>query len=428
MSNFRKKLVGNIQYSEYYKSIRPEMEKLFKKYKAEGKRLVIWGAGLKGNAFLSVLDPKNEYVEAVIDRKESLHGTRLAGGHPVVDVSYVTEHGIDAVFIMSGVQYVDNYFLLTKAGFQGLIFDMDYLIRNHISWEQIYRNDFEKVDCRDDKLFGYSLSEIQQKLLEILREVDRICRKHQITYFLEAGSALGAYRCQDFLQSDYDIDIALLREEYERFIEIAPRELGSQFLLQKREKGSQYFYPYAQVVMDHTCFVPEGFQNFRMHLGIHIDIAPLDNVSADRKLQKKQFQRMQKITKMIWDKLHPEEFYSRNLLKKLIVNSRYYLLKFVPMILLAKLQERELLKYSGTDTGWVGDLCTHYKKVIAFEKERLFPVHMTKFSDRKYPLPKDLEYYLGIMYDDYKRISPRENGSVKYNMAAVSLEKNYGEE
>lgn len=271
------------------------------------------------------------------------------------------------------------------------------------------------------------MSEIQQKLLEILKEVDRICRKHKITYFLEAGSALGAYRYQDFLQSDYDIDIAMLRDEYERFTRIAPGELNSKFLLQQRAKGSQYFYPYAQVVMDHTCFVPEGFQDFKMHLGLHIDVAPLDNVVADKKLQKEHFQRMQKITKTIWDKLHPEEFDSRNIFKKLVVNSRYYLLKFIPMALLTWMQEREFARYSSTDTGWVGDLCTHYKKVIAFEKKHLLPVNMMKFSDGEYPVPKDIEYYLGIMYDDYKKLSPRENGSVKYDMAAVSLEKNYGE-
>lgn len=427
MANFRKKLIGNIQYGEYYKPVKVEMQKLFEKYKSEGKRVVVWGAGLKGNAFLSAVDPKAEYVEAVIDRKESLHGTTLPSGHRVVDVSYVLENSIDVIFIMSGVQYVDNYFLLMKTGFRGWIFDMDYLIKHHISGEQIYQNNFDKVDLADNKLFGYSLAEIQQKLLEILREVDRICRKHQITYFLEAGSALGAYRYQDFLQSDYDIDIALLREDYERFIKVASEELDYRFLLQQRKKGSQYFYPYAQVVMDHTCFVPEGFQNFKMHLGIHIDVAPLDNVSADKDLQKKQFQRMQGITKMIWDKLHPEEFNSRNIFKRLLVNSRYYLLKFVPMSLLERMQEKEFARYRSFDTGWVGDLCTHYKKVIAFEKNRLFPVGSMKFADGEYPVPKDIGYYLGIMYDDYKKLSPRENGSVKYNMVAVSLEKNYDE-
>lgn len=146
MANFRKKLIGNIQYGEYYKSIKPEMEQLFKKYQEEGKKVAIWGAGLKGNAFLSAVDPKAQYVGAVVDRKESLHGTYLPSGHQIVGVQYVVKNEFDVIFIMGGRQYVDNYFLLTKTGFQGLIFDMDYLIKKHIGWKQIYENDFEKID------------------------------------------------------------------------------------------------------------------------------------------------------------------------------------------------------------------------------------------------------------------------------------------
>lgn len=103
------------------------------------------------------------------------------------------------------------------------------------------------------------------------------------------------------------------------------------------------------------------------------------------------------------------------------------MLQLVPMPFLVRMQEKEFARYRDSDSGWVGDLCTHYKKVIAFEKERLLPVGRMNFSDGEYPVPKDIEYYLGIMYDDYKRPSPRENGGVKYNMVAVSLEKNYGE-
>ena len=109
----------------------------------------------------------------MVDRKESLHGTYLPSGHQIVGVQYVVKNEFDVIFIMGGSQYVDNYFLLTKTGFRGLIFDMDYLIKRRIGWKQIYENDFEKIDLEDDKLFGYTLSDIHQKLLEILREVDR---------------------------------------------------------------------------------------------------------------------------------------------------------------------------------------------------------------------------------------------------------------
>lgn len=422
-----KKIKANIQYGDYYKEAADEIKALLQRYEVDGKRVVIWGAGLKGNAFLSLVDPKCKYIEAVVDMKESLHGTRLATGHPIVAKDYIIANTIDVVFVMNELFYVDNYFMLDKMQYKGLLFDVDYLVKHKVKWEDIYKNDFEQVDLKDDKLFGYELSDIQYKILDILHEVDTICKKNQITYFLEAGSALGAERYNGFIPCDDDIDIALLREDYDKFLKCAQRELPEGFLIQTMQPGSQYPYPYAQVVMNHTCFVRYDFKDLKMHLGIHIDVAPLDNVPADSILQKKQFNRVRDITKLIRTKLLPQHFNGKNPVKRFIVNSSYYLLKLVPLKLLKWLQWKEMTRYDKMNTGYVGDLCTHYKKLPVFEKDKLVPVSKHQFEDGEYPVPGDIDYYLGIMYDDYKKMSPRENGSVKYNLVAVSLEKNYGE-
>lgn len=422
-----KKLKASIQYGDYYKTIAGELKILLKKYKEEGKRIVIWGAGLKGNAFLSLTDPEHKYIEAVVDMKESLHGTSLVTGHPVVAKDYVITNSIDVVFVMNELFYVDNYFMLDKMGYQGLLFDMDYLVKHKVKWEGIYHNNFEQVDLKDDKLFGYELSDIQYKILELLHEVDVICKRNHITYFLEAGTALGAERYNGFIPCDDDIDIALLREDYEKFIECAQRELPGGCLIQKMEAGSQYPYPYAQVVMDHTCFVRYNFKDLKMHHGIHIDVAPLDNVPVDEELQSRQFERVRNITKLIRTKLLPQYFNGKNPIKKFIVNSSYYFLKLVPLKILMIIQWKEFTRYNKINTGLVGDLCTHYKRLPVFEKDRLVPVSRCKFVDMEYPVPGDMDYYLSLMYDDYKKLSPRENGSVKYNLVAVSLDKNYEE-
>lgn len=420
-----KRLKANIQYGDYYKDAADEIRRLLKKYSEDDRHVVIWGAGLKGNAFLSLVDPDCQYIEAVVDMKESLHGTCLATGHPVVAKEYVTSNDIDVVFVMNELFYVDIFFMLDKMQYKGLLFDVDYLVKHKVKWENIYYNDFEQVDLKDDKLFGYELSDIQHKILDILHEIDKICKKNQITYFLEAGSALGAERYNGFIPCDDDIDIALFREDYEKFIRCAKKELPEGFLIQTMRSGSQYPYPYAQVVMDHTCFVRYDFKDLDMHLGIHIDVAPLDNVPEDKELQARQFDRVRKITRLIRTKLLPQQFNGKNPFKKFIVNSSYYLLKLVPLKLLMHIQWKEFTKYDKIDTGYVGDLCTHYKKLPVFEKGKLVPVSKHKFENREYPVPGDIDYYLSVMYDDYKKLSPRENGSVKYNLIAVSLEHNY---
>ncbi len=72
----------------------------------------------------------------------------------------------------------------------------------------------------------------REVLLELLKELDRVCKKHEIKYQLFCGSALGAVRHKGFIPWDDDLDVAMLRSEYQRFLEIAPSELGEQYFLQ----------------------------------------------------------------------------------------------------------------------------------------------------------------------------------------------------
>ena len=71
-------------------------------------------------------------------------------------------------------------------------------------------------------------------MFRMLQAVDTVCKKYDIRYMLFAGSALGAVRHQGFIPWDDDLDVLMLREDYERFLTLAPRELDSeQYYLQK---------------------------------------------------------------------------------------------------------------------------------------------------------------------------------------------------
>lgn len=67
--------------------------------------------------------------------------------------------------------------------------------------------------------------------LEVLSEIDRICQKHNIKYFAEWGTMLGAVRHNGFIPWDDDIDIGMLRPDYERFIKVARTELPKEFVV-----------------------------------------------------------------------------------------------------------------------------------------------------------------------------------------------------
>ena len=79
------------------------------------------------------------------------------------------------------------------------------------------------------------LRRCQLKQLTILEEIDRICRKHNITYWLDGGTLLGAVRHGGFIPWDDDIDIAMPLDDARRFAQIAPGELREGLTLQSPE-------------------------------------------------------------------------------------------------------------------------------------------------------------------------------------------------
>ena len=76
------------------------------------------------------------------------------------------------------------------------------------------------------------LRKIQLLELNILKEIKRICEENQIKYFLIGGSLIGAIRHKGFIPWDDDIDIAMLREDFDKFVEIAPKIISKEFFVQ----------------------------------------------------------------------------------------------------------------------------------------------------------------------------------------------------
>ena len=78
------------------------------------------------------------------------------------------------------------------------------------------------------------LREHPMLMLHMWQEVDEICKKFHINYMLFAGSALGAVRHQGFIPWDDDLDIVMLRKDYEKFLAVAPNELNQdEYFVQK---------------------------------------------------------------------------------------------------------------------------------------------------------------------------------------------------
>lgn len=129
------------------------------------------------------------------------------------------------------------------------------------------------------QLTNQQLREVQKIQLEMLIEVDRICKKCDIHYNIIAGTLLGAVRHGGYIPWDDDADVALFRSEYERFREACETELDTtRFYFQDHRNTEGYRWGYGKLRRKDTLFLREHQEHMPYKQGIFIDIFPLDGV------------------------------------------------------------------------------------------------------------------------------------------------------
>lgn len=132
------------------------------------------------------------------------------------------------------------------------------------------------------KYTAEELDLLHAELYDILGETIRVCQKHNIPYFVIGGTAIGALYDQAILPWDDDIDIGMTRENYNKFLKVAPGELGPSYFLSWIETDPHTPYYFAKVKKNDTLFVEEMFKNVPMHPGIFVDIFPFDKDSRQQ--------------------------------------------------------------------------------------------------------------------------------------------------
>ena len=150
----------------------------------------------------------------------------------------------------------------------------------------------------------------QLKQLSILEEIDRICKKHQIGYWLDGGTLLGAVRHGGFIPWDDDIDIAMRQEDLDRFVSVAPSELREGLFLQTPQIEPQSKEPIVKV-RDLNSFYVEGSDNFAADYqkGLYVDIFPMVDYPT---LPKKWVKRITLGISKSYSILHKSHYYSFN--------------------------------------------------------------------------------------------------------------------
>lgn len=130
------------------------------------------------------------------------------------------------------------------------------------------------------------LRKVQLTQLEIAKEIRRVCEENNIRYFLCCGTFLGAIRHQGFIPWDDDMDVGMLREDYEKFCRIAPEKLSDKYCLQSWYTEPNYALPFAKVRMKNTRYIEAKSADLQ-EKGFYVDVFPFDYAPENEREQKK---------------------------------------------------------------------------------------------------------------------------------------------
>lgn len=122
------------------------------------------------------------------------------------------------------------------------------------------------------------IRQIQLKCLEILQAVDDICRRHKIQYSLCGGSVVGAHLYQGCLPWDDDIDLMMNRQNYNRFIAVAEKELPKNLKMQNFRTGDEFSTPFTKIIDENSTLV----QGNGTVSGVFLDITVYDRIPQNR--------------------------------------------------------------------------------------------------------------------------------------------------
>ena len=244
------------------------------------------------------------------------------------------------------------------------------------------------------------LRRAQLKQLSILEEIDRICRKHSIGYWLDGGSLLGAVRHGGFIPWDDDIDIAMTLDDSRRFAEIAPKELCEGLVLQTPDTEPTR-EPIIKV-RDLNSFYVEGTEDFSLPYskGLFVDIFPMiDYPDVSKTFCKKYGRGMSKCYSI----LHHSHQYSWRATAELF----YFGAKYACYSVLWKLAFA--MRRRGT---FMSNILINNGYGIMHRRDSIFPLSTIEFEGKSFSAPHNPDAYLSDLYRNYMEVPPKEKQRV----------------
>lgn len=278
-----------------------------------------------------------------------------------------------------------------------------------------------------EKYYSKEQLKLLQKIeLENLKVFIDICKKLNLVYFVYGGTLLGVEKYNGIIPWDDDIDVALPRESYEKFVKYAEDILPEEYFIQNPYNCPECPYPYTKLRRKGTKYIEYANRNVKIETGIYIDIYPVDRIPDQENLRKKQFKKVRRWIFIYQCRQIP--LYDRKatcflgqfkrLLKWLVCNffkifSQSYCMKKI---------DYYMTMYNNTNTQRYAALNSpNYNNIYL----HLFPLEKGVFEKIDVNIPGDWKTHLRMRYGDYSGLPPKDErcGHIPYILDFGNLEK-----
>ena len=314
-----------------------------------------------------------------------------------------------------------------------------------LPYEDIFptrRAAFEDIEINIPANHNYWAFEIDEELMErtraiqkidlaIIREFDRVCRKIGVHYFICGGTMLGYMRHGGFIPWDDDMDVGMLRSDYDRFLAEAPRYLNSEdFFLQTRQTDRKIPYLFSKIRMNETEYITHYNELRDFHKGICLDLFPFDYIPNDpdgQKAFRAEVRRVEKIHNLVVNKQKEKPVFeepARDFEEKkarFINELRRKITHLIPLELTQKLYIRTATRYNAVAKERGLTTVASFVPTYTYDTiEDMIPYQDVMFEGVQVMALKDMDKFLTMQYGDYMEL-PQMHQRVGHDLISWSI-------
>lgn len=260
----------------------------------------------------------------------------------------------------------------------------------------------------DKLVYMTELKHLQKVILEIMKDIDELCQRNHINYYLNGGSAIGAIRHQGFIPWDDDLDIMMTYDNYERFLRACREQLDpDKYYIQ--EGLEDWPLNYSKIKLKGTRFDEiEAYVKNEDMRGIFVDVFKIDNTSDKRWQQRIQYAFAKyRVCYGMLQRTYKSASWQKKVAMALSCPMKIgFIRRFVI---------RQSERYNDKETEYVASFyeSKRFKKCI-FKRSTFGSPQYLPFEHMQLPVQADYDKYLSITFGNYMQLPPEEERQLKH--------------